>query len=221
MSVKPSAQCLAFEVGAQYDRASAECCYFRPRLRIPLGQGKQRQILRLFLTRCGSPAWVTCPGCLSMCLGKYGAYDPAPYSRWSGHAEYSRAITSLHLGTVFLFIQPEISLAFLATTSHCWLPWSLWSTQSPQSLSHMWLLSPVSPAPVFVQSGFDSQRKTFRLLLFAFIWLVLAPGSSLLRFLFCFGFIFQFNILAGPCSAGSSWDVWWCPGLLHPPPDHR
>lgn len=192
-------------MSTQCDWASAECCYFRTRFRSPHGQGKQPQFLQLFLTCCSFPAWVTCLGCLSMCLGKCGAYNWAPYSRWSGQEEYSGAITSLHLGTVFLFIQLAISLAFLATTSDCWLLWSLWSTKSPWSFSHTQLLSPVYLACICaVRLWISKQDFTFtsvQLYLAGFV-----PGSSLSRF-FGFVFIFQFNILA-VLHCSESWEIW-------------
>lgn len=115
-------------------------------------------------------------------------YNQAPYSRWSGQTESNRAINSLHLGTVFLFIQPEISLAFVTTTSHCWLLWSLWSTQSPWTFSHMWLLSPVSPACIYVV-GLLVSTQDFTLTSIQFYLVGFSPCSQSIEiFLCCFHF---------------------------------
>lgn len=120
----------------------------------------------------------------------------APYSRWPGHAEYSRAITSPRLGTVFLFIQSEISLAFFSRHVTLLASVELVVSSKPYVLFTHAAVKPCLPSPIFVQSGFDSQSKTFCSLLLEFIWWVWAPGPSQLRFLFYFCFHFSIQCVS-------------------------
>lgn len=64
-------------VSAQYDWTCGRHCSFRPRFRGLVAQGQWPQFL--YFSCITSLAWVTCPCCLSACLGKCGLTTIRPH----------------------------------------------------------------------------------------------------------------------------------------------
>lgn len=74
--------------------------------------------------------------------------------------------------------------------SHWWLLWSLWSTQTHWTFSHVWLLSPVSPAYICAVGLLVSQQD-FTPNSVQFYLMGFGPCSRSVENIFCFHFSIQ------------------------------